>query len=304
MIQKIKTLLTFTFFYIFCCNSIFSQKYDSIQKSKRLKIINSVTYAGSGTSLIFLNEVWYDQFEKSNFHFFNDLKEWRYMDKVGHVCTAYQMNLNSYAIFSKFQENQNKVLLKSSLYSFGYLAGMEMLDGFSKEWGFSWYDIISNGIGTGLFAFQQKKWGKNRFDIKFSSHLTPYANCRPNVLGSSKLERIFKDYNGQTYWLTVDLSKFIKKDITAIKWLNLALGYSVDGLTGAYENPYPSQYGHDCNEYQRKSKFLLSFDINLRNINTKNKILKSILSPFSVIKIPFPTLQIMKNETKYYWLYF
>ena len=84
------------------------------------------------------------------------------MDKVGHICTSYQMNLNSYAIFSKFQENENKVLLKSSLYSFSYLTGMELLDGFSSEWGFSWYDFLANGIGTGLFAFQQKKWGESR----------------------------------------------------------------------------------------------------------------------------------------------
>ena len=298
----IKFLILF-FIFCYCSTPTFSQEYDSIQKRKRLKTINSVAYVGSGASLIFLNEVWYDQFEKSNFHFFNDLKEWRYMDKIGHVCTAYQMNLNSYAIFSKFQEDQNQVLLKSSLYSFSYLTGMEILDGFSKEWGFSWYDFLANGIGTGLFAFQQKKWNESRFDVKFSSHLTPYASCRPNLLGKSKLERVFKDYNGQTYWLTVDVNKFLKKEHKVMKWFNLAVGYSVDGLTGAYENPSLSSHGHDCN-YQRKSKLLLSLDVNLRNIKTKNRFLKSLLSPFSVIKIPFPTIEFMKNETNYYWLYF
>ncbi len=299
----IKSILGFTLFYC-CLLSTFGQDYDSTQNSKRLTAINSVAYVGSATSLVFLNEVWYDQYQKESFHFFNDLKEWKYMDKIGHVCTAYQMNLNSYAIFSKFQENKNKVLVKSSLYSFGYLTGMEILDGFSTEWGFSWYDFIANGVGTGLFAFQQKKWNENRLDIKFSSHLTPYAACRPNLLGKTNLERIFKDYNGQTYWLTVDFNKFLKKENQVMKWFNLALGYSVDGLTGANENPFTSIYHNDCNSYERKSKFLLSFDINLKNIKTKNRFIKSLLSPFSVIKIPFPTLQIMKNNTKYYWLYF
>ena len=298
-----KSILGFSL-YLCCITSSIGQDYDSIQTTKRLKAINSIAYVGSATSLVFLNEVWYDQYQKESFHFFNDLKEWRYMDKIGHVCTSYQMNLNSYAIFSKFQENQNKVLVKSSLYSFGYLTGMEILDGFSSEWGFSWYDFIANGVGTGLFAFQQKKWKENRFDIKFSSHLTPYAACRPNLLGNTNLERIFKDYNGQTYWLTVDFNKFLKKENKVLKWFNLALGYSVDGLTGANENPFTSIHHFDCNSYERKSKFLLSFDINLKNIKNKNRFIKSLLSPFSVIKIPFPTLQIMKNDTKYYWLYF
>ncbi len=298
----IKLLIGFIV-YLCCSLTTYSQEYDSIQKIKRLRTINSITYIGSASSLIFLNEIWYNQFKKEGFHFFNDLEEWRYMDKIGHLCTSYQMNLNSYAIFSKFEENQDKVLLKSSLYSFGYLGGMEILDGFSSEWGFSWYDFIANGIGTGLFAFQQKKWNENRFDIKFSSHLTNYAACRPNLLGKSKLERVFKDYNGQTYWLTVDFNKFLKKENQIIKWFNLALGYSVDGLTGAYENPNQSLNDIDCNSYQRKSKFLLSLDINLRNIKTKNKFIKAVLSPFSVMKIPFPTLEFMKNKTNYYWLY-
>ena len=115
-----KSILGFSL-YLCCITSSIGQDYDSIQTTKRLKAINSIAYVGSATSLVFLNEVWYDQYQKESFHFFNDLKEWRYMDKIGHVCTSYQMNLNSYAIFSKFQENQNKVLVKSSLYSFGYL---------------------------------------------------------------------------------------------------------------------------------------------------------------------------------------
>ena len=93
-------------------------------------------------------------------------------------------------------------------------------------------------------------------------------------------------------------NKFLKKEHQVMKWFNLALGYSVDGLTGANENPSLSSNGHDCN-YQRKSKLLLSLDVNLKNIKTKNRFLKSLLSPFSVIKIPFPTIEFINNETNY-----
>jgi hypothetical protein len=37
-----------------------------------------------------------------------------------------------------------------------------------------------------------------------------YAQYRPNVLGSSLAEQILKDYNGQTYWLSVNLHSFYK----------------------------------------------------------------------------------------------
>jgi hypothetical protein len=46
---------------------------------------------------------------------------------------------------------------------------------------------------------------------KFSFHLTDYASKRPDVLGSNLPERIIKDYNGQTYWLSVNLHSFFKQ---------------------------------------------------------------------------------------------
>ena len=45
---------------------------------------------------------------------------------------------------------------------------------------------------------------------KFSFHRTDYAPLRPDVLGDGLAEEIFKDYNGQTYWLSFDMDKFIK----------------------------------------------------------------------------------------------
>ena len=78
-------------------------------------------------------------------------------------------------------------------------------DGFSKEWGFSNYDLLSNFIGTGIFYFQEK-FKRQLLKLKFSSHLSPYAIHRRSLLGDNISQRIFKDYNGQTYWLTFDLT--------------------------------------------------------------------------------------------------
>jgi hypothetical protein len=79
-------------------------------------------------------------------------------------------------------------------------------------------------------------WKEQRITPKFSFHTTQYAQYRPNVLGSSLAEQMLKDYNGQTYWLSVNLHSFYKGSKIP-KWLNLAIGYGANGmLTGNGEN--------------------------------------------------------------------
>ena len=52
------------------------------------------------------------------------------------------------------KKTTSKTLLKSSIYTFGYMLGVELLDGYSTEWGFSIYDVIGNGLGTFLYSFK------------------------------------------------------------------------------------------------------------------------------------------------------
>jgi hypothetical protein len=65
---------------------------------------------------------------------------------------------------------------------------------------------------------------------------TQYAQYRPNVLGSSFVEQILKDYNGQNL-LAVRLTYIPFQGSKIPKWLNLAIGYGADGMiTGNSEN--------------------------------------------------------------------
>jgi hypothetical protein len=83
--------------------------------------------------------------------------------------------------------------------------------------------------------FRRSCCGKSN-ELLQNFHLTDYASKRPDVLGSNLPERIIKDYNGQTYWLSVNLHSFFKQSKIP-KWLNLAVGYGADGmLSGNGEN--------------------------------------------------------------------
>jgi hypothetical protein len=86
------------------------------------------------------------------------------------------------------------------------------------------------------------------------------------------LEQILKDYNGQTYWLSVNLHSFYKGSKIP-KWLNLAIGYGANGmLTGVKIT------GCFLKKNGASRRFYLSLDVDLTKIDTKSCFLKTIFS--------------------------
>ena len=269
-----------------------------------IKIINIGVPSAAVISLVGINEVWYKNYARSDFHFFDDLKEWNGMDKIGHACTSYQLNKISHSLFKK--NNIKKPLLKSSVYTFGYMLGVELLDGYSTEWGFSIYDVIGNGLGTILYTFQERKFKNQLFKIKFSSNKSTYASCRPSLLGENRLQQILKDYNGQTYWLTFNYNELWNKRIKLFDYIDFAFGYSIDGFTGGHNNPEISSCNcliSNCNNLKRTSQFIFSVDLNTSKIKNKHPILGKFLLPFDIVKIPFPAF-ILNNSKNFKLIYF
>ena len=62
---------------------------------------------------------------------------------------------------------------------------------------------------------------------KFSYHNTPYSELRPEVLGRNQIEKILKDYNGQSYWISFS-PKSILNSISIPEWFCFSFGYSID----------------------------------------------------------------------------
>ena len=126
--KPIFSLVIFCFINVsFYGNSIRELKSKDSTLNKKTLIHGSLI-GGAAASLIGINHVWYKNYPKTSFHLFDDFKEWNGMDKVGHVCTSYHLNHNSYLLLKK--NGINKPLLKSSLYTFSYMMGVEFIDGF------------------------------------------------------------------------------------------------------------------------------------------------------------------------------
>lgn len=273
---------------------------DSLNTKRQNSVIISEAVLATGT-LIGLNQLWYAEYPKSNFHFINDNSEWLQMDKAGHVFSSYHLGRFGAEMLEWSGTSKKNQLLYGAGLGFAFLTAVEVLDGYSAEWGASSGDILANATGTALYVSQELIWKEQRITPKFSFNTTKYANYRPEVLGSSISEQVLKDYNGQTYWLSVNLYSFAK-DSKIPKWVNVALGYGAEGMiTGRNDN----RTTFSASNPQRFRQFYLSLDVDLTKIKTNSHFLKTVFSVFNTIKIPAPTIELVRfNEVKYHLIYF
>ncbi len=257
-------------------------------------IISGVVYGGS---LIALNQLWYADYPRSSFHTFNDNQQWLQVDKVGHLYSAFTLSKLNYALLNGNRESDNtKAIIVSAMTSFAFLTAIELMDGFSENWGFSWGDMAANSIGTGLFLGQQLLFKKQILQIKYSYHPTEYRELRPNVLGENEIQGSLKDYNGQTYWASLNLNGICNR--IEPRWLSVSFGYGAEGMIyadqkngGLIEDPFRQIY--------------ISLDVDFEQIRTKKKWMKSIFKVANCIKVPFPTVEFSGNgQSSFYWLYF
>jgi hypothetical protein len=183
------------------------------------------------------------------------------------------------------------------------LTSFEVLDGTSAEWGFSPGDLIANTVGAGMAIGQDALWHEQRIAFKFSSHQTDYAALRPGTLGSNWRERVMKDYNGQTYWLSANLHSFMQEERNFPRWLDVSVGYSIDGMIDGRGQLIDFQDNLSVG-LQGKSQFFLSLDADLWRIKTKKKWLRTVLKGIGFIKIPAPAIEFSKGGPTWHWLYF
>ena len=275
----------------------FLKPSDTLNNSRRNSVLISQASLASFT-LVGLDQLWYSDFERSNFRTINDNNEWLQMDKFGHVFASYQLGrLGASSLNWSGVSDKNQLIYGASL-GFAFLSAVEVLDGFSQEWGFSWGDMLANASGTGLYVGQELLWREQRIALKYSFNRTKFAQQNPDKLGNGFTEEFLKDYNGQTYWLSFNLNSFFKTEFIP-NWLNFAVGYGANGmLTGTSNNlSFPSQ-----NRYRQ---YYLSFDIDLTRIKTNSNVLKTLFSVFNTIKVPMPAMEFNgKNGLKLHYIYF
>jgi hypothetical protein len=309
--------LVIIFLCCFILNSLFSQdtivdKLHFFEASNRYNK-NRFGYAlGFGSTAYvafsygFYNS-WYANYPQSKFHLFNDYGEWNQMDKAGHIFSGYFQSMFIYNGAKWAGMSENKSIVYGLVASTLFQSTIEVMDGFSDQWGFSIGDVSANVIGLSAFYVQQKTWKEQRITLKESSWPRNYTNTSiPSInttnettereraldlFGSSWGERALKDYNVQAYWASFNIKSFFPESKWPA-WCNIAIGYGADNLYGGFDNKWKNgQSAYDYTSKKRQRQIYLALDYDLRKIKTKNHSLNTILKTLNIYKFPAPAIE-------------
>lgn len=286
------------FLFVHCI--IHAQDKDSTSKTQKRKwIIGIGTTLTTGTSYYLLNDLWYKNYDRSTFHFFNDNNEWLQMDKVGHTYTTYTIGRYMCDVMRWSGAKENVSVWLGGTAGLIYLTGIEIMDGKSSAWGFSSGDMIANATGSFLFIAQEKIFKEQRIKLKFSYSESDFAMLNSDQLGRNFQQRLLKDYNAQTYWASINVHSFLASDADFPRWINIAFGYGATKMISAEMNDF------SVNNFQREREFYLSFDADLERVRWKKKWMRTTAKVLSFIKIPTPTFEMRSGgQTKFHWLFF
>lgn len=265
---------------------------DSVNK-KALKKVLATEALSYTAGISFLYFIWYKDTERVPFHYYDDSRGYLQIDKAGHAFTAYRESYAAYYALRKTGLSKKKSLIYGGALGLVFQTPIEIFDGLYEGWGFSWPDMIANTFGSALLISQEALFDEQIVLMKFSYSPSPYAAYYP-PLGESPIEQFFYDYNGHTYWLSVNMNKISGQHFFP-EWLNIAVGYSGNGMLKEFDNP-TSYRGEPLPTFSRHRQYLLSLDVDFTKIHAEKRWVKVLLRVANMIKVPFPALEYNKEE--------
>lgn len=293
--MPVKKIFILVLLVCLCCFA--HGQVDTLPAKKRKSSVIAGTAICFSGGFYLLYQSWYKPYSVGRFHFFNDAEEWRGMDKIGHAVSASLLfdQFADFATYSGFTEKQ------TNWYAFGssmvFLSAIECMDGFSDGWGFSVSDYTANLVGTSCSFLKRNSRNRHWPTLKYSWKPGALSKARPELLGYSIPERMLKNYNEQTYWLSFPLKLFFSK---SPRWLCIAAGYTANGMLGARANSWTSTSGivYDYTNIERYSALKLSLDIDLLALPLKKKWQRKLLGIVRWIKIPAPGIEVRPSTNK------
>ncbi|MFO7616077.1 MAG: DUF2279 domain-containing protein [Bacteroidales bacterium] len=277
---------------------------DSLGVNRRMLttalLTESAVYLGG---MSYLQFIWYKDHERVPFHFYNDNKGYLQIDKAGHAFGAYIESYISYHWLRAAGVSKGRSLLFGGTLGLLMQTPIEIFDGLYEGWGFSWGDMVANAAGSLFVIGQELLFDRQLMKYKLTYWESPYTAQANGYLGTTTLNRFFYDYNGHTYWLSVPLKSLIPWDRIP-DWLNVAAGYSANGMFGEFKN-IRYYKGVWIPETERYRQFLFSLDVDWTRIPTRSRFLKGLFQALVFIKVPFPTIEFNSlGSVKGYWLYY
>lgn len=235
-------------------------------------VTGSIILTATAIQIYQYNSWWKDW--RRPFHFQEDLVYGKSVDKVGH---AWGAAFTSFIISRSYEWSgikRNNSLWIGAVGGSIFQLLVEFQDGFS-QWGFDRVDAACDVIG-GFYPLAQYHLPiLQNFEIKAS--YSPRKLGKPGGIPGQK-HTIIDDYEGQTFWLGLKISKLYPKELEFLSFLNLAVGYSVRNIDNI-----SNQYG----------VWLIGLDLDFKKIIPQNSdFLINLSEGLNYIKFPTPAVQI------------
>lgn len=176
----------------------------------------------------FLNDLWWKG-EYVPFHF-NWRQDGQYAigaDKLGHQFMTCATTRAFDAAFRWCGVDSTTSVVAGAGVAMAYQTYIEVRDGYSRDYGFSWGDVLANTTGALLPVAQRFVPALRPLDLQIS--FSPSDAFKRGEYGA-----IIDDYTSTTHWLSIGVYDYLPASWQAWypPWLNVAVGHSVANLDG------------------------------------------------------------------------
>lgn len=257
-----------------------AQQSDSSISYTRLGIVGGATVGGFVVGHAVLNNLWWKG-NPSDFHINidNDYTYALNADKLGHATFAYIATTTYADLFRWTGMDSATAVWSAAGVATSYQTYIEVRDGFSQKYGFSWGDITANMVGISLPVLKHYYPSLRAVDLQIS--FWPSQDFRNGYYNA-----IIDDYTSTTHWLAINIHDLAPnttfKDVPP--WLGIALGHSVQNLDGIGGGQH---------------RVFLALDWNLSRIDGLPPWLRDLCRTLHLYHLPAPAVQISPNVVWY-----
>ncbi|MDO9166331.1 MAG: DUF2279 domain-containing protein [Rhodoferax sp.] len=142
-------------------------------------------------------------------------------DKLGHAFSAYLITNGLAEQLLRQGRSPERAALTSVVITQALMLGVEILDGYSVDHGWSTEDVVMNVLGSGTAYWRQVTPGvRDKLDFRLEYTPTGYKGGNP-----------ISDYAGHKYVLALKLAGFDGTRDTPLRYLELQTGYYTRGFS-------------------------------------------------------------------------
>ncbi len=187
-------------------------------------------------------------------------------DKLGHFWATYAFSDALTGLYKSWGYDSRKASNYGALSAFLVQFAMEFGDATSETQGFSWEDLVMDGIGA-LTSILMERYPELDRKIDF----------RVEYIFNVEVNNIFDDYSNQFYSMVLKLDGFDYIENSFLKYLEFSAGY--------YSR------GYDTDEVEKNRSLYAGISLNFSRFfyqndwNKTGKVLEYLDLPYSVLKV-------------------